>query len=115
MEIRCRKRLSKYCKLNIIELNDEKIPDKSNTSIENEIKMLILQKYDSLSSFCKVIDMPWSTLNSILERGVVNATFLNVIKITRALQLDIEHIFHTDSFSDLEDINSCEILLRYFT
>ena len=32
------KRLSKYCKLNIIELNDEKIPDKSNTSIENEIK-----------------------------------------------------------------------------
>ena len=32
------KRLSKYCKLNIIELNDEKIPDKSNTIIENEIK-----------------------------------------------------------------------------
>lgn len=32
------KRLSKYCKLNIIELNDEKIPDKVNTSIENEIK-----------------------------------------------------------------------------
>lgn len=32
------KRLSKYCKLNILELPDEKIPDKSNTSIENEIK-----------------------------------------------------------------------------
>lgn len=33
------KRLSKYCKLNILELPDEKIPDKINNSIENEIKI----------------------------------------------------------------------------
>lgn len=32
------KRLSKYCNLNIIELPDKKIPDKSNISIENQIK-----------------------------------------------------------------------------
>ena len=32
------KRLSKYCKLNILELPDEKIPDKINQNIENEIK-----------------------------------------------------------------------------
>lgn len=32
------KRLSKYCKLNILELPDEKIPDKLNSNIENEIK-----------------------------------------------------------------------------
>ncbi len=32
------KRLSKYCKLEIIELPDEKIPDKLNSNIENEIK-----------------------------------------------------------------------------
>lgn len=32
------KRLSKYCKLNIIELPDEKIPDKLNSTISNEIK-----------------------------------------------------------------------------
>lgn len=32
------KRLSKYCKLNILELPDEKIPDKTNTNIEFEIK-----------------------------------------------------------------------------
>lgn len=32
------KRLSKYCKLNILELPDEKIPEKTNLSIENEIK-----------------------------------------------------------------------------
>lgn len=32
------KRLSKFCKLNILELPDEKIPDKLNQNIENEIK-----------------------------------------------------------------------------
>lgn len=32
------KRLSKYCKLNIIELPDEKIPDKANETISNQIK-----------------------------------------------------------------------------
>ena len=32
------KRLSKYCKLEILELPDEKIPDKLNTSLTNEIK-----------------------------------------------------------------------------
>lgn len=32
------KRLSKYCKLNILELTDEKIPDKINENICNEIK-----------------------------------------------------------------------------
>ncbi len=32
------KRLSKYCKLNILELPDEKIPDKLNPNIESDIK-----------------------------------------------------------------------------
>ena len=32
------KRLRKYCKLNILELPDEKIPDKLNESISQEIK-----------------------------------------------------------------------------
>lgn len=32
------KRLSKYCKLTILELPDEKIPDRLNESLSNEIK-----------------------------------------------------------------------------
>ena len=33
------KRLSKYCKINIIELSDEKIPSKVNDSIINSVKI----------------------------------------------------------------------------
>ena len=33
-----KKRLSRFCELNIIELNDEKIPDNSNEKIDNDIK-----------------------------------------------------------------------------
>lgn len=32
------KRLSRYCKLDILELSDEKIPDKINSNLSNEIK-----------------------------------------------------------------------------
>ncbi len=32
------KRLSRYCKLDIVELPDEKIPDKLNVNLSNEIK-----------------------------------------------------------------------------
>lgn len=32
------KRLSRFCKLEILELPDEKLPDKLNSNIENEIK-----------------------------------------------------------------------------
>ena len=32
------KRLSKFCKIDFIELSDEKVPDKINDNIENEIK-----------------------------------------------------------------------------
>ena len=33
------KRLSKYCKLDIIELPDEKVPEKLNPNLENDIKI----------------------------------------------------------------------------
>ena len=38
------KRLSKYCKINIIELSDEKIPSKVNDSIINSIKIVEASK-----------------------------------------------------------------------
>lgn len=47
-------------------------------SIEHELKELILERYGSLSEFCKKIDLPWTTLDSILKRGVDKANIRNI-------------------------------------
>ena len=39
------KRLNKYCKLNIIELQDESLPTKINESIINEIKSKLIMLF----------------------------------------------------------------------
>lgn len=36
--------------------------------------------------------MPWTTLDSILKRGVANSNITNVLKITRELGLDAEKL-----------------------
>lgn len=36
--------------------------------------------------------MPWTTLDSILKRGIANSNITNVLKITRELGLDAERL-----------------------
>lgn len=57
---------------------------------EIRLKEIIIERYGSLKKFCETIDMPWTTLDSILKRGVANSNITNVMKITRELQLDTE-------------------------
>lgn len=57
---------------------------------EIKIKNMIIKEYGSMKKFCEKIDMPWTTLDSILKRGIANSNITNVIKITRELGLDAE-------------------------
>lgn len=57
---------------------------------EIRLKEMIINQYGSLKRFCETIDMPWTTLDSILKRGVANSNITNVMKITRELHLDTE-------------------------
>lgn len=61
-------------------------------TVESELKELILNEYGSLSEFCKKIDLPWTTMNSILQRGVDKANIKNILKITAELNIDIEKL-----------------------
>ena len=45
-----------------------------------------------MKKFCETIDMPWTTLDSILKRGIANSNITNVLKITRELGLDAEKL-----------------------
>ncbi|MCI8514119.1 MAG: XRE family transcriptional regulator [Lachnospiraceae bacterium] len=60
--------------------------------MERRLKDMITGQYGSLKKFCEAIDMPWTTLDSILKRGIVNANITNVMKISRELHIDTESL-----------------------
>ena len=62
--------------------------------LENKIKNMIIKKYGSLRHFCNKIDVPYSTIDSILKRGIGKANVLNVIKICDALGLSVDSLKH---------------------
>ena len=61
--------------------------------LESKIKELIISRYGSLKKFSEKINMPWTTLDSILKRGIANSNITNVLKITSELGLDAELLF----------------------
>ena len=60
--------------------------------LESRLKDMIIKEYGSLKKFSDSIDMPWTTLDSILKRGVANSNISNVLKITKALGINAEKL-----------------------
>ena len=60
--------------------------------LEQKLKDYIIERYGSLNKFTDVIDMPWTTLDSILKRGVAKSNISNIIKITEELNLDADKL-----------------------
>ena len=58
--------------------------------IEDRIKQIILNKYRSIRAFTIAIGMPYSTFDSILQRGIENASITNIIRICKELDLDVD-------------------------
>lgn len=59
---------------------------------EMKIREMIIEQYGSLKKFCEIIQMPWTTLDSILKRGFANSNITNVMKITKELGIDTESL-----------------------
>lgn len=53
--------------------------------IELQLKNLIIQEYGNISTFLKIIGMPRSTFDSIMQRGIKKASISNVFKICQEL------------------------------
>ncbi|WP_275543835.1 XRE family transcriptional regulator [Streptococcus sp. Marseille-P8640] len=69
---------------------------------EEKLKQLILSRYSSVKSFAEENGMPYSTVRSILERGIMNANVENAIKICSALGI------RPEIFSPLLEISKGE-------
>ena len=59
--------------------------DKNKTQV---LKTVILQKYRSVRQFAAVMDIPYSTLVTALERGIEGMAYSTVIRMCEALELN---------------------------
>lgn len=64
----------------------------SHGLVEEKLKDLIIEKYNSVKSFALSIGIPYTTLDSILKRGIDKANVLNIIKICNALGIDVDEL-----------------------
>lgn len=73
----------------------------------NIISQLIKEQRISLKEFSALASIPYTTLRSILERGVGNASVNNVIKICKALGItveELENMAHNEAGLQIETI-----------
>ena len=61
-------------------------------TIEEQLNELILSRYKSLREFTQEIDIPYSTMASILKRGIGNSSVTNIIKICKALHISADEL-----------------------
>lgn len=59
-------------------------------NIESELKKMILENYKSLREFAAIISMPYTTLSTILKRGLLNSSVNNIIRICNELSLNTD-------------------------
>ena len=57
-------------------------------SREQMLRNLILDRYVSLRQFAKEVDIPYSTLMTLLARDIGGVSFDIMIKICRKLEID---------------------------
>lgn len=55
---------------------------------EQRLRNLILDRYTSLRKFANEADIPYSSLMTLLSRGIGGASFDTVLKICRVLEID---------------------------
>ena len=62
--------------------------------LEKKIKALIILEYGSVKSFSEKIKVPYTTIDTILKRGLFKSNVLNVLKICKALDIDTNELIN---------------------
>lgn len=61
-------------------------------SIEETLKSYILSRYKSIREFVRCTDLPYTTVDGILKRGIANSSIGNVLKICKALEISADEL-----------------------
>lgn len=73
-------------------------------NIEENLKNMIEAKYGNVKNFSIQNDLPYTTVRSILERGILNAKVENVIKMADGLGVKAEDLLNENPQSSIETI-----------
>lgn len=73
---------------------------------ETELRRLIETKYNSVRAFSLENGIPYTTMRSILERGIMNAKAETVFKICDILGIDPKSFDNENSDESLIDLKS---------
>lgn len=60
--------------------------------IEQELRDLICSRYKSVRAFAEAADLPYTTVDSILKRGIEKATVKSIIKLCQTLNIDTDEL-----------------------
>lgn len=61
-------------------------------TIEEQLKVLIIKQYGTLSNFTQKIGMPPSTFTTIMRRGIHRASVDNIITICKELDISADYL-----------------------
>lgn len=61
-------------------------------TIEEKLKDCILTQYKSIREFTQKADMPYSTVDGILKRGIAHSSIGNVLKVCQALKISADEL-----------------------
>ena len=65
------------------------------------LKEMISNTGLSMKAFASEVGIPYTTLRSMLERGIENASVNNVIKVCKTLNISIEQLYEMDKSNSL--------------
>jgi hypothetical protein len=74
-------------------------------TIETQLREYILSKYKSIRNFSINADIPYSTIENILKRGISNAGISTMLKICNFLDIDIEELANGKIVKKTKDMN----------
>lgn len=60
--------------------------------VEEKLKEYILMNYKSIREFVSVVDLPYTTVDGILKRGIHKASVENIIKICKTLNISADEL-----------------------
>ena len=63
-------------------------------TIEDKLKIYILSKYKSIRKFTESAKIPYTTIDGMLKRGILNSNIKNVILVCRTLGISADELIN---------------------